>query len=83
MTAAFDTFQYLQRPIGPDLEFVHALKLVRNAQALADHLHRHARPARGGFPAAEDEQALEHDHAVAGLELQRPREVCACARAPV
>jgi hypothetical protein len=36
---------------------IHALELVDDAEALADHLHGGAGAARGGFPAAEDEQA--------------------------
>ena len=56
MLAAFDALQNFQRTVGVDLQFVHALKLVHDAEAFADHLHRRARAARGGFPAAEDEQ---------------------------
>ena len=37
-------------------DLVHALKLVRDAQPLADHLQRGAGAARGRFPAAEQQQ---------------------------
>ena len=56
MLAAFDALQDFQRAVGGDCEFVHALELVHDAEAFADHLHRRARAARGGFPAAENQQ---------------------------
>ena len=43
-------------PSALDLQFIHALELVHDAEPFADHLHGGARAARGGFPAAEDEQ---------------------------
>ena len=56
MPAAFDALGDFERAVRGDFQFVHALKLVHDAEALAGHLHRCARAARGGFPAAENEQ---------------------------
>ena len=44
-------------PSAFDRELIHALKLIGDAQPFAHHLHGRARAARGGFPAAEDEQS--------------------------
>ena len=43
-------------PSAADFQFIHALELVGDAEAFADHLHGGARAARRGFPAAEHEQ---------------------------
>ena len=56
MFAALDALKNFQRTVGGDFEFIHALELVGDAEAFADHLHRGARAARRGFPAAEHEQ---------------------------
>ena len=57
MLAAFDALQNFQRTVGVHRELIHALKLVRDAEAFADDLHRCPRAARGGFPAAENQQS--------------------------
>jgi len=67
--AALDALKHAERTVGLHGELIDALELVDDAEALADHLHGGAGAARGGFPAAEDEQTrfVEAGDALDGL----------------
>ena len=54
--AAFHTLQHLEGTIVAQRDLVDTLKLVCDAQPLADQLQRDARAARGRFPTAEQQQ---------------------------
>ena len=56
MTTAFDALEDFERAVLEHLELVHALELVENAEPLADHLQGSAGRARGGLPAAKNEE---------------------------
>ena len=53
---ALDALEHLERAVRAGRELVHPLELIGDLEPLADELQRDARAARGGLPAAEQEQ---------------------------
>jgi len=54
--AAFHALEDLERIVRQELQFIHSLKLVEDAESLADRLQGGAGAARGRFPATENEE---------------------------
>ena len=56
VAAAFDALEHFEAAIVAHGDLVHALELFGDAEALGHHLHGGSGAARGGFPAAEEQQ---------------------------
>ena len=69
MVAAFDALQHFEAAVVAYRDLVDTLELLSDAEALGHHLHGGSGAARGGFPAAEEEQpgAIEAGDAFDGL----------------
>jgi hypothetical protein len=84
MLAAFDALQHFKAAVVAEVDLVHALELVGDAEALADELQRDARAARGRLPAAEEQQlgAVEAGNGGDGLGSTAAVE-CASGKPPM
>ncbi len=61
MLAAFDALQHFKGAIVAESDLIDALKLIGDAEALADELESDAGAASGRFPSAEEEELIAID----------------------